>query len=121
MFAESFDLDAAEAVCGFGDLEVLDVAGLLGSLADKSLVVAEPAGGTLRYRLLETIRQFAAERLAEAGEDEAAALAAAHCAHFLSCCRGGGPAPDRAGPGPVARAAGRRAGEPAARCRARGR
>ena len=36
---------------------------------------AEPAGGTLRYRLLETIRQFAAERLVEAGEDEAAALA----------------------------------------------
>ncbi len=84
VFPESFDLDAAEAVCGFGDLEALDVADLLGSLADKSLAVAEPARGTLRYRLLETIRQFAAERLAETGEDEAAALAAAHCAHFLS-------------------------------------
>jgi tetratricopeptide (TPR) repeat protein len=60
------------------------VAGLLGSLVDKSLVVAEPAGGTLRYRLLETIRLFAAERLAEAGDDQAAAAAAAHCAHFLS-------------------------------------
>ena len=84
VFAESFDLDAAEAVCGFGDLEAFDVTGLLGSLVDKSLVVAEPAGGALRYRLLETIRQFAAERLAEAGDDEAAALAAAHCAHYLS-------------------------------------
>ena len=91
VFAESFDLDAAEAVCGFGDLEVLDVAGLLGSLADKSLVGTEPAGGTLRYRLLETIRQFAAERLAEAGEDEAAALAAAHCAHFLSVAEAAAP------------------------------
>ena len=63
---------------------VFDVTDLLGSLVDKSLVVAEPAGPALRYRLLETIRQFAAERLAEAGDDEAAAVAAAHCAHFLS-------------------------------------
>ncbi len=84
MFAESFDLDAAEAVCGFGGIETLDVTGLLGSLVDKSLVVAEPAGPALRYRLLETIRQFAADRLAEAGETEAAAVAAAHLAHYLS-------------------------------------
>ncbi len=83
VFAESFDLDAAEAVSGFGDIEAFDVAGLLGSLVDKSLVVAEPAGAALRYRLLETIRQFAADRLAEAGDDEAA-VAAAHCAHYLS-------------------------------------
>ena len=37
-----------------------------------------------RFRLLETIRLFAAERLAEAGGEEAATVAAAHCAHFLS-------------------------------------
>jgi predicted ATPase/class 3 adenylate cyclase len=84
VFAGGFGLDAAEAVGGFGDLDVLDVADLLGSLVDKSLVVAEPAGAILRYRLLETIRLFAAERLAEAGEEEAAAVAAAHCAHFLA-------------------------------------
>jgi predicted ATPase/class 3 adenylate cyclase/tetratricopeptide (TPR) repeat protein len=84
VFAGGFGLDAAEAVCGSGDLDVLDVADLLGSLVDKSLVVAEPAAGTLRYRLLETIRLFAAERQVEAGDDEAAAVAAAHCAHFLS-------------------------------------
>ena len=84
VFAGSFDLAAAETVCGSGSLDVLDIAALLGSLVDKSLVVAEPAGTALRYRLLETIRLFAAERLAEAGEDEAAAVAAAHCAHFLS-------------------------------------
>jgi len=84
VFAETFGLDAAEAVCGFGDIEPFDVTGLLGSLVDKSLVVAEPAGPALRYRLLETIRQFAAERLAEAGEDEAAVVATAHCAHYLS-------------------------------------
>ena len=45
VFAEGFDLDAAEAVCGFGDIEAFDVTDLLGSLVDKSLVVAEPAGG----------------------------------------------------------------------------
>src|SRR5208282_2497830 len=83
-FAESFRLDAAEAVCGSGGIDAADVADLLGSLVDKSLVVAEPAGEGLRYRLLETIRLFAAERLAEAGEEEAAGVAAAHCAHFLS-------------------------------------
>ena len=84
MFAESFDLEAAEAVCGFGDIDRFDVASLLGSLVDKSLVVAEPAGPSLRYRLLETIRQFAAERLAQSGDEPAAAVAAAHCAHYLS-------------------------------------
>ena len=84
VFAGSFDVDAAEAVCGFPGIDMLDVAGLLGSLVDKSLVVAEPAGGTLCYRLLETIRLFAAERLAEAGDDEAATVAAAHCAHYLA-------------------------------------
>jgi predicted ATPase/class 3 adenylate cyclase len=83
VFAETFDLEAAEAACGFGDIEPFDVTGLLGALVDKSLVVAEPAGAALRYRLLETIRQFAAERLAEVSDDEAAAVAAAHCAHYL--------------------------------------
>jgi predicted ATPase len=83
VFAGSFDLDAAEAVCGFGDIEPFDVTELLDSLVDKSLVVAEPAGAAMRYRLLETIRQFAVEQLVQAGEDETA-VAAAHCAYFLS-------------------------------------
>jgi predicted ATPase/class 3 adenylate cyclase len=91
VFAGSFGLAAAEAACGSGGLDVLDVAGLLGSLVDKSLVVAEPAGETLRYRLLETIRLFAAERLAEAGGEEAAAIAAAHCAHFLAAAEATAP------------------------------
>ena len=96
VFAESFDLDAAEAVCGFGDIALFDVTGLLGSLVDKSLVVAEPAEEALRYRLLETIRQFAAERLAGDG-GEAAAVAAAHCAHYLSAAEKA--APHLTGPG----------------------
>ena len=97
VFPGSFDLDAAEAVCGFGDIDAFDVTDLLGSLVDKSLVVAEPAADTLRYRLLETIRQFAAERLAEAGSGEGAAAEAAHCAHYLSVVETA--APHLTGPG----------------------
>ncbi|HYB17905.1 MAG TPA: adenylate/guanylate cyclase domain-containing protein [Streptosporangiaceae bacterium] len=96
VFAEGFDLDAAEAVCGFGDIEASGVAGLLGSLVDKSLVVAEPAGPDLRYRLLETIRQFAAGQLAGVGPGQAVAVAAAHCAHYLSVAEAA--APHLAGP-----------------------
>jgi predicted ATPase len=96
VFAGGFDLDAVEGVCDGGDIGGLDVtafdtADLLGSLVDKSLVVAEPGGGTLRYRLLETIRQFAGERLAEAGDEPAAAAAAAHGRYFLALAEAAGP------------------------------
>ena len=91
VFAESFDLDAVEGVCGSGDIEAFDTADLLGSLVDKSLVVAEPAGDAVRYRLLETIRQFAAERLVEAGDEAAAAAAAAHSQYFLALVEAAAP------------------------------
>jgi predicted ATPase/class 3 adenylate cyclase/tetratricopeptide (TPR) repeat protein len=84
VFAGGFDLAAAEAVCGFGAIDALDVAGLLGSLVDKSLVVAEPAGRSLRYRMLETIRLFAAGQLAELGNTEAGTVATWHCQHYLA-------------------------------------
>ncbi|MFE4666060.1 BTAD domain-containing putative transcriptional regulator [Streptomyces sp. NPDC056716] len=64
VFAGGWDLDAAEAVCG-GDR----TAELLGALVDKSLVAAAPherdGGGSMRYRMLETIQEYAAERAAE--------------------------------------------------------
>ncbi len=84
VFAESFDLEAAEEVCCLEDIEEIDVDNLLGSLVDKSLVVTEPSGGKARYRLLETIRQFAAERLVESDEVEAAAIGEAHASYYLS-------------------------------------
>jgi predicted ATPase len=84
VFAAGFDLAAAETVCGYGAIAAAEVAVLLGSLADKSLVVTEPAAAGLRYRLLETIRLFAAERLAGTGGQEAAAACKAHCAHYLT-------------------------------------
>ncbi|WP_037669198.1 BTAD domain-containing putative transcriptional regulator [Streptomyces griseus] len=63
VFAGGCDLAAAEAVCGPVALDAL------GSLVDKSLVVAAPAAdGTMRYRLLETVAEYAGERLDEAGQ-----------------------------------------------------
>ncbi|MFJ8002837.1 AfsR/SARP family transcriptional regulator [Streptomyces fagopyri] len=67
VFAGGCDLAAAEAVCGPVALEAL------GSLVDKSLVVAAPAGdGAMRYRLLETVAEYAGERLDESGRRAAA-------------------------------------------------
>ncbi|MCX5343952.1 BTAD domain-containing putative transcriptional regulator [Streptomyces atratus] len=69
VFAGGSTLAAAEAVCADGPQDAREVAGLLGSLVDKSLVVAAPADdGEMRYRLLETVGEYAAERLDGAGE-----------------------------------------------------
>jgi predicted ATPase/DNA-binding SARP family transcriptional activator len=79
VFAGGFTLAAAAAVCCGGDeAAALD---MVDQLVSKSLVVAEPAGGGTRYRLLETIRQYAAEVLAESGETEPARRR--HAAEFL--------------------------------------
>ncbi|MFJ7265677.1 AfsR/SARP family transcriptional regulator [Streptomyces sp. NPDC099050] len=87
VFAGGCDLDAAEAVCTDA-AEGLDAADLLGSLVDKSLVVAAPgaAGGGMRYRLLETVAEYAADRLAEAGEDRAE-TEQRHLAHYRELAR----------------------------------
>ena len=82
-FAGGFALDAAEAVCGSGDIGRGQVLDLLGSLVAKSLVgTAEGERGDVRYRLLETVRMYAAEKLAVAGE--AQALRTRHCDWYLS-------------------------------------
>ncbi|HVM64202.1 MAG TPA: adenylate/guanylate cyclase domain-containing protein, partial [Acidimicrobiales bacterium] len=61
-----FDLDAAEAIAAGGAVEAWEVLDSLGRLVDKSMVATVTnAEGTVRYRLLETLRQFAADRLAE--------------------------------------------------------
>jgi predicted ATPase len=61
VFLGGFDLDAAQAVAGAGEVERHQVLDLLTLLIDKSLVVAENASGPSRYRLLETVRQYAQE------------------------------------------------------------
>jgi predicted ATPase len=68
VFPASFTLDAAEAVVGPEDVDT-DVVGSVLGLVDKSLVQFDPEEG--RYRLLETLRQFAADRLADSGETSA--------------------------------------------------
>ncbi|MER5363630.1 BTAD domain-containing putative transcriptional regulator [Streptomyces sp. NPDC002722] len=110
VFAGGWDLQAAEAVVTSGPASTgpastgpdpagpdpagpdpagplpgrLSTADLIGALVDKSLVVATPAAaGEMRYRLLETIHEYAAERAAEAPEIRAAA-ASAHTAYFLA-------------------------------------
>jgi predicted ATPase/class 3 adenylate cyclase len=68
VFAGGWSFEAAQAVCtgdGIGENAVLD---LLGQLVDKSLVTVAEHEGQSRYRLLETIRQYAHEKLLESGE-----------------------------------------------------
>ena len=71
VFAGTFPLEAAEQVCADGDLESGEVLVLLAGLVDRSLVLAEPIGPRTRYRLLETLRQYGAERLAASGDGPA--------------------------------------------------
>ena len=68
IFAGGWTLEAAETVCGGDGLEPYDVLDLLMQLVDKSLVIADEQAGHERYRTLETIREYARERLTEAGE-----------------------------------------------------
>ncbi|WP_422769042.1 AfsR/SARP family transcriptional regulator [Plantactinospora sp. WMMC1484] len=83
VFAGGATLDAVEQVCGTPDVDRSDVPILdvLSGLVEKSLV--EAADG--RFRMLETVRAFGAERLAEAGEAEQ--LRRAHAAYFLELAR----------------------------------
>jgi non-specific serine/threonine protein kinase len=87
VFAGGFTLEAAEAVCdatAAGDgaaPPAPDVLHLLARLVDKSLVQADVGGGAARYRLLETVRQYAAGRLESGGE--AARARDAHARYYL--------------------------------------
>jgi predicted ATPase/class 3 adenylate cyclase len=80
VFAGGFTLETAAAVCSDEAIDEADVLDLLSSLVEKSLVQAELAGDDTRYRLLESTRQYALEKLRERGEF--AALAARHAATY---------------------------------------
>jgi predicted ATPase/DNA-binding SARP family transcriptional activator len=82
VFAASFTLDAAESVCAGPLLEIEDILDGVAALVDKSLVVMEPGDGVARYRLLETVRQYGRERLAEMKELEA--VERRHAEYFLA-------------------------------------
>ena len=71
------------------DLDAADVVDVLGQLVDKSLVVVDDADGGVRYRLLETIRQYAQERLDASGDP--AALRRRHADHYVALAEAAGP------------------------------
>ncbi|HEY4439039.1 MAG TPA: adenylate/guanylate cyclase domain-containing protein [Candidatus Elarobacter sp.] len=81
VFAGGFTLETASTVCSDERVDEIAVLDLLSSLVDKSLVQAEPAGSGTRYRLLESTRQYAREKLVESGEKEA--VARAHATAFV--------------------------------------
>src|SRR5580700_9881145 len=84
VFAGGWTMDAAEAVAGGGDVADWQVLDLLAALVGKSLVQAEVIGGSTRYRLLETIRHYAAERLALRAGSDLQDARVAHRDHYLS-------------------------------------
>jgi predicted ATPase/DNA-binding winged helix-turn-helix (wHTH) protein len=80
VFAGSFSLDAAIIVAGGGTADVWGIVDALGRLVDKSLITIE-TGARPRYRLLESLRLYAADELRASGESEA--LAERHAEYFM--------------------------------------
>lgn len=70
VFTGGWTLDAAEQVCVWVNIESGEVLDLLSQLVNKSLVMAQASGNEPRYRRLESIRQYACEKLLEAGEQD---------------------------------------------------
>ena len=80
IFSGGWVAEAAERVCVGDDIEEWEVLDLLTSLADKSLLAAEERNGAIRYRLLETVREYAHEQLLHRGSD--AQLRERHLTYF---------------------------------------
>jgi predicted ATPase/DNA-binding SARP family transcriptional activator len=78
VFAGPFDIRAAEAVAGFDPVATGEVLDVLDSLIGWSMVTTLRSERSVRYRLLQTVRQFALHRLSESGEEQAAARLHAH-------------------------------------------
>jgi len=91
VFPGSFSLEAVEEVCGGDGLDPRAAADLLARLVERSLVTVDRGGQSRRYRLLETVRLYARERLDEAAE--AATLADRHARWALALAERGGAAP----------------------------
>ena len=89
VFAGGFDLAAIEAICGTEPLDVADVLDIITSLVEKSLLRVEDSDDGARYRMLETIRDYAREKLLL--RDELAATAQRHCDHFLAMAKAAQP------------------------------
>ncbi|HET6866384.1 MAG TPA: BTAD domain-containing putative transcriptional regulator [Solirubrobacteraceae bacterium] len=83
VFAGGFDLQSAEAVAGTGFDSPFDVLDRLAALADKSLLQSDDAESS-RYRLLDTVRDYATAKLLARSQTAARALRAAHLDHYLA-------------------------------------
>ncbi len=103
VFAGGFELEAAEAICTADGIDAIDVMDLLGSLVDKSLVLAErtsmepgageASGESVRYRLLETVRQYAAQELFKSVSEAAlTTIRDRHAEFYLGVAEEAGPA-----------------------------
>ena len=82
VFAGGWTLEEAEQVCAGGSVAQSEILDLLTSLTDKSLVVAEIFSPSVRYRFLETIRQYASDRLSDSDDPET--WRERHLAYFLA-------------------------------------
>ncbi len=82
VFAGSFDLDAAEAVCGREPIDVSDVLDHITALAAKNLIQRDEALGRTRYRLLESVRHYATDQLLRL-EGELDTTRMTHCDHYV--------------------------------------
>jgi predicted ATPase/DNA-binding NarL/FixJ family response regulator len=71
VFAGSFDLDAAEAVCAGEGVAAAAVVDLVDQLVAKSILRRSPDGAAARYRMLDTVREYGKQRLREAGHEQA--------------------------------------------------
>jgi predicted ATPase len=92
VFVGGFELKAAEYVCSNDLLESFDVADVISSLVNKSLVTGERTSTALRYRLLETIRQYATDQLLQIdGEIVARQVRGRHAAYYFELCEGAKP------------------------------
>lgn len=81
IFPDVFDLDAAESVCGFGDLDALEVFDLLEQLVAKSILQTDRSTEPVRFRQLMTVREYGAQLLTDAAEEHE--LRRRHCDHYL--------------------------------------
>ncbi len=81
VFASAFDLEAAQALVAGPDIDAVQVLDLVSALVDRSLLQVSEHDGRARYRLLETIRAFARQRLAEL--DDPARVRDRHLGHFI--------------------------------------
>jgi predicted ATPase/DNA-binding CsgD family transcriptional regulator len=89
VFAGGLTPESVDEICAGEGIEREAVLDLLASLVDQSLVLAEQTEAGVRYRLLETVRQYGLERLAEAGEE--GSIRARHRDHFLALAEQAGP------------------------------